>query len=347
MVHGRFEGTIEAVRGDLTPARERQILDFWSAHVALDEQIARERLRQVVCVALDPGGEVVGVNSVFEELVKPVGRRFWVYRTLLHPSAAPAADELINAAFDALEAEFDPSGDEPLGLCARPGPAATPAPEVIWPETNLVYAGYDDQNRQVRIRYFDDARIGPGVPGSPSLDQTRDHVYKAEELYKGGEPYRVVPLSETADVSSDDVVAMWLRERVIPEDEAHRRAEQVQMVAIHGDEGVVGVTSAYLRLNRQLRTDLWHYRGYVAKAHRQSLLASVLGWEGRDWLSARFASGDDTRAPGIIYEVENPGLRAYLNRAMWLPLRFGFIGENEKGAHVRVHWFPGAQVPLG
>jgi hypothetical protein len=37
--------------------------------------------------------------------------------------------------------------------------------------------------------------------------------------------------------------------------------------------------------------------------------------------------------------------RSPRNKALWLPADFTFIGENELGAHVRVHWFPGARVP--
>jgi len=53
-----------------------------------------------------------------------------------------------------------------------------------------------------------------------------------------------------------------------------------------------------------------------------------------------------TRAPGILFELENEGMRAYFNKALWLPADFTFIGENELGDHLRVHWFPGAKVAL-
>jgi hypothetical protein len=119
------------------------------------------------------------------------------------------------------------------------------------------------------------------------------------------------------------------------------------MVAVHRDEGVVGVTTSFLKRNEQLRLDLWHYRGFVAEAHRESMLASFFAMDGTKWLSDRFASGEDTRGAGVLYEIENEGLRMYLNRGLWLPSMFWFIGENARGDHVRVHWFPGARVPPG
>ena len=76
-----------------------------------------------------------------------------------------------------------------------------------------------------------------------------------------------------------------------------------------------------------------------------STLAGSLAVHGREVLEERFVKGEDTRAGGIIYEVENPGLKSYFNKALWLPTDFTFIGENERGDHVRVHYFPGATVP--
>jgi hypothetical protein len=39
-------------------------------------------------------------------------------------------------------------------------------------------------------------------------------------------------------------------------------------------------------------------------------------------------------------------MRKYLNTAIWQPVDFIFVGDNERGDPVPVHYFPGAQVPL-
>ncbi len=57
-------------------------------------------------------------------------------------------------------------------------------------------------------------------------------------------------------------------------------------------------------------------------------------------------SGADTRASGVIVEVENQMLMTYFNRALWVYSDFTYIGDSPRGAHVRVHYFPGAQAPL-
>ena len=79
--------------------------------------------------------------------------------------------------------------------------------------------------------------------------------------------------------------------------EARRRLSEVLLVATTDSRGLVGVSSAYVQHNPQLRMDLWYYRAFVARAHRKSNVASR------------------------------------------------FIGENQRGDHVRVRYFPGALAP--
>ncbi len=38
-------------------------------------------------------------------------------------------------------------------------------------------------------------------------------------------------------------------------------------------------------------------------------------------------------------------MRKYYNRAVWVPADYAYIGDNQRGEPVRVHYFPGARVP--
>lgn len=334
--------TIEVVRGRLSDGRADQVLRFWSEHGVLEGDAARARLAEVVCLLLDASGEIAGVNSVFAERIPLIGGKpFWIYRSLLPPQPPEAGAAMINAAFDALDQQFDPTGDRPIGLCVAVADREEMErhPEAIWPETRLMFAGYLPDGTQVRIRYFDEAAIAPGLPNSPTLAETSRQSYPLEERH------RMEPLSESSDVGPDDVLALWAREGAVPEAEAQRRVHEVHLVAIDREDGLVGISSGYLQRNAQLRMDLLYYRAFVAKEHRMSSLAGALAVRGRELLDERFVTGEDTRAAGIIYEVENPGLKSYFNKALWLPTDFTYIGENERGDHVRVHYFPGARVP--
>jgi hypothetical protein len=337
-----FSGTVEVARGRLSDDRAAQLIGFWTDRGALTEEQARMRLTEVVCVALDGAGDVVGVNSVFRERIPAVGGLlFWIYRGALIDPAADTAMQ--RAAFEALAEDFDPAGGGPVGLCLLVGDRETmeSRPQVVWPETEMLLAGHLEDGTQVRVRYFEGARVGPGLPDSPTLDESRALDTKLEDRY------RLVPFGEASEVGADEIRDFWLREDAVPEAEAERRIDEVHLVAVDRDDGVVGVSSAYLKRSAQLRMDLWHYRAFVGGDHRMSTLAVNLAMRGRDVLEDRFLSGADTRAPGIVYEVENDGLKRYFNLALWMPTDFTFIGQNERGAHVRVHWFPGAEAPPG
>lgn len=336
-----FECTVETVRGRMSEEQADELFRFWSSHGALHGEAARERLPEVTCIARGEEGRIAGVNSVYAQEVPLIGgRRFWVYRSFLAPAASSAAPAMINAAFAALERELEPGG--PVGLCF---PVADRAemerrPEPIWQDTELMYAGYTPDGVQVRVRYFFDAQVGPALPNTPNAAEVRDRDYSLDDRY------RVEPFAGAESPVAEKVMELWRREGAMPESEARQRVGEVIAVVRERDEGVVAVSSAYLRHNEQLRMDLWYGRVFVAAAHRGLGMAVAIARAGRELLDERFTSGEDTRAAGMLFEVESDILRRYYNRALWPPTDFTFIGENPRGDHVRIHYFPGARVPL-
>ena len=146
-------------------------------------------------------------------------------------------------------------------------------------------------------------------------------------------------------VDAAAVTDLWTREAGLTKDEARRRIGEVLLVATDDAGALAGVSTVYLRQSEQLRMDLWHFRVFVAAAHRNGTLAVHLARHARDLLRARFVSGQDVRGAGMIFEVEHPGLRRRLDQAVWPRTDFAFIGLNARGAHVRVHYFPGALAP--
>jgi hypothetical protein len=328
-------GTIEAVRGRLTDARGEEILSFWASQGALEGAEARERLGEVVAVLLDDAGAIAGVNSAFPSEVPLLGgRRFWVHRSLFRPGSEGAWPAIAHVAFVTLQAEFNPGADVPVGLCI---PVDDPArmqehPEAEWLYPRSIYAGYMADGRQARIRYFEGSRIER--PRAPD-----DFAMKLDRRY------RIDVFAEQEAIRADDVLGLWAREGVVGEDEAGRRVHEVLVVA--GDESrkLVALSTAYLQRSAQLRMDLWHLRTFVAPEHRMSRVAWGLSLAARDHLQRRFVGGLDTRGQGMVFEIENEFLKQHFDEALWLPLDVTFIGANERGDHVRVHYFPGAVAP--
>jgi hypothetical protein len=156
------EHRIEAVRGDMTAGLSERVLDFWSEHDALEEATARERLPQVICVLLDEDDKLAGVNSAFERQVKLIGnRRFWIYRSFLSPGVPGEFHRLMaEAAHGALDEAYQRGPDEPIGICLFADEASMRRdPETVWPATGMLHAGYLPDGRQVRVGYFEGARI--------------------------------------------------------------------------------------------------------------------------------------------------------------------------------------------
>ena len=298
----------------------------------------------------DPGG-----GQSVEDRALPLigGRRFWVYRGEDPPPGSREGDELFNATFDELDARYQDDRSGPIGICVPVSDRELMGrrPEAVWQETELLYAGTQREaanlaeassgSSQLRIRYFYDATVGQGLPNSPTIAQSEALDYS---LPPG---YRIVPLAETDAAGPDDVLELWKREGALPDpEEARRRVHEVSMVALDTRDRVAAVSTVYLQRNAQLDMDLWNLRGFVATEHRMGNLATRILWATRDQLREGYDSGRDTRGAGVLLDVENQLLMTYFNRAFWVLSDFWFIGETQRGAHVRVHYFPGARVPI-
>jgi hypothetical protein len=120
---------------------------------------------------------------------------------------------------------------------------------------------------------------------------------------------------------------------------------EVQLVAV-ADGAPVGVCTAFPHLDDALRLPLWHLRAFVARDHRRGEIGLRLLIAGRDHLRARHAAGVDRRGVGVLLQVQNPWLKQAFTEARWPRTDFTFVGLDARGDHRRVHYFPGADVPV-
>jgi hypothetical protein len=160
----------EVVRGRLDPELAERLVSFWTSHGVLSEPDARQRLDEVVCVRFDANDRIVGVNSAYAATAPLVGRPAWIYRRFLGPEADEQADrQMLATAHAALEEEFAGRPGEPLGVCVLVADRRMieRRPEAVWPVGDdepkpgegFLFAGYTDRGVQVRISWFDGARI--------------------------------------------------------------------------------------------------------------------------------------------------------------------------------------------
>jgi hypothetical protein len=280
-------------------------------------------------------GEITGFDSVYAADIPLIGgRRFWIYQD---PPGRERAAESISATFTALEDEFQPDRDVPIGLCVlTTGDEIGDRPEAEWADPRMLYAGYVDGSAQVRIGYFEGAKIEP--------PWKRGHGSATPIPDPNLPGFRIEPLTEHDQVSEQDVLELWAGEGALSPEEARERVGQVVLVAADDTGELVGLSTAWLRMNEQLWMDMWHYRVFVASSHRQSHLAVALTLATREHLKERFVSGQDLRAGGVVMAIQNPVLRR-LDDAIWQATDFAFFGVNPGGDHLRVHYFPGAIAP--
>jgi hypothetical protein len=333
MSSGNRHARVEIVRGRVSPEIEQGLRALWSGHQGPTGPDADRRLREVVCVVRD-GTEVVGASSVYAAAVAPLGgRRLWVMRHLLLDTAGESTLALIRETFRALDREPHPEA-QTIGLAVpldREARRWLPR-EAQWDDPRAVHAGFLPDGRQLRLAYFSD-QVSAAAPPGP------------EGQSVAGDGYRIVPFGPDGTVSAAEVIELWTREGALSPEEAQRRVSELCFVAVDPDGRPAGMSTAYLQFNADVQADMWYVRAFVAAAHRRSSLSVSLVLTGRDHLVHRYVRGEDPRGLGVILEVENENLKRALPKAVWHTTDFVLIGETARGAHVRVHYFPGALAP--
>lgn len=143
-----------------------------------------------------------------------------------------------------------------------------------------------------------------------------------------------------------EIMAFWLRVGALPtREEAEKRVDQVLIVArTVADRQIVAVSSVYLQVNLQLGYPCYYFRCFVEEHHRRASLAFHLLLAARQELNARFVSGENSQAIGMVIEVQNEALRHFRNEAVWPRSGFVYIGRNGRGDPVRVSYFDGARL---
>ena len=157
--------------------------------------------------------------------------------------------------------------------------------------------------------------------------------------------YRIDLFAEQEAFAAEDLIALWTQESRIPSDEAHRRVGEVLLVSGAPDGTLAAISTAYIDRDPVLELEVWNYRTLVAAEHREANLAATMAVICRDHLEHLYVSGAETRPAGVLSEVHSTVLKQ-LDLAEWRQTGFTFIGEDARGSHIRIHYFPGAPAPL-
>jgi hypothetical protein len=146
----------------------------------------------------------------------------------------------------------------------------------------------------------------------------------------------------------EEVISLWLAENALPNREAcEARVGELVAVGRDPDGRVAAISTAYRRFNAMLDCTLLYMRFFVAEHARQSgiglsALTAVVAF-----FDAKYEAGEETLAAGMFLVIENEMLMRVRNQGLWPETRFVYVGKNDAGHHLRVHFFDGARVGCG
>lgn len=143
----------------------------------------------------------------------------------------------------------------------------------------------------------------------------------------------------------EQVIALWLEHKVLNEEQARKRAEELLFVVVEEEtDRLVGICTTYLATPSSLKVPLWYFRTFVVPEFRQNNIAFHLLHLAFDFHETQFTAGNDARGRGLYMEIENPVIQRHRNEAIWPSSQMVFVGYNARGDHCRVRYFPGARV---
>lgn len=163
---------ITSVWKNITPELEAELVDFWIDNKAIaDKKQAAMRSKQVVCIAREDGGKIVGVSTAHPRVIPRLRQPMFYYRNFI---AADYRGKQLAAPFlekskVALQ-EHTKSLPKPICLgilieLENKG-LATHRNEAVWADAGggWTFIGYSPKGLHLRVGYFDEAKIGAPMP---------------------------------------------------------------------------------------------------------------------------------------------------------------------------------------
>jgi len=161
--------TVSQVWKKVTPELEAELVKFWTTNKAIgQEEDAAKRAKQVICVARDDKGEIVGVSTGQPRIVPRLRQPMYYYRNFIAESARgqQLAPAFLEQSKQALQ-EYNLGLSKPLCLgmiieLENKG-LAQHRNEAQWKE-GFTFIGYSPKGMTLRVWYFDGVRLFAPAP---------------------------------------------------------------------------------------------------------------------------------------------------------------------------------------
>lgn len=146
-----------------------ELVDLWDRNNAIpDPYKAVARARQAVCIARDASGAICGVGTAVVRVLPRLRQPMYYYRQFFAPEFRGRKQTIpfFNGARQVLQ-DYNAGLAEPeaLGVLLELESKllATFYTRVHEPAANSTFIGYSPRGLQLRVSYFDDARLFPDV----------------------------------------------------------------------------------------------------------------------------------------------------------------------------------------
>jgi len=144
---------------------------------------------------------------------------------------------------------------------------------------------------------------------------------------------------------ADEIANLWLEQKALADRrQAIERSQQVVFIARGEDNKIVGVCTAYKQLNQQIEHSFYYMRAFVHPDYRDSDIGRVFTRAIVAFFELQYVTGVNKEVIGVFMEIENRFFQHFRRDAILQEAGFVYIGKNERGAHLRVRYFEGAQI---
>lgn len=146
-------------------------------------------------------------------------------------------------------------------------------------------------------------------------------------------------------ILADEIATFWLAQQALNDRrQAVTRSQQAAFIARGEDNNIVGVSTAYKQMSPQIGHYFYYMRAFVHPDYRDGDIGRVFTRAIVAFFELFYITGVDKEIIGVFMEIENRFFQNYRRDAILQEADFVYIGKNERGAHLRVRYFEGAQI---
>lgn len=155
---------------NITPELEAELVQFWVSNKAIvDEKLAAERAKQVVCLARSEQGGIIGVSTAQPRIVPRLRQPMYYYRNFI---VADYRGKQLSMPFllksKQVLQDYNLALPEPvcIGIIMELENQSLAAHfnQAHWHLTGFTFIGYSPKGLHLRVWYFEGVRLFPPAP---------------------------------------------------------------------------------------------------------------------------------------------------------------------------------------